>query len=68
VVFYLFWLSTKGHRVIMARFYDIFLSQCKPDVVKLAYPFFEPEELIDGIFEGDVQLDYCVTPDSIYKF
>jgi 5-formyltetrahydrofolate cyclo-ligase len=44
-----------------------FFYQCKPDVVKLAYPF-EPEELIDGIFEGDVQLDYCVTPDSIYKF
>nr|WP_309759873.1 5-formyltetrahydrofolate cyclo-ligase [Flavobacterium sp.] len=59
----------KGHRVGYGKgFYDIFLSQCKPNVVKIGLSFFEPKELIDGIFEGDVQLDYCVTPDSIYKF
>jgi hypothetical protein len=62
---YLFWLSTKKD-IVMAKVLWYFLSQCKPDVVK-NWPILEPEELIDGIFEGDVQLD-CVTPDSILLF
>lgn len=59
----------KGHRVGYGKgFYDKFLSECKSDAIKIGLSFFDPEELIDGIFEGDVQLDYCVTPESIYKF
>lgn len=59
----------KGHRVGYGKgFYDAFLSECKPDVIKIGLSFFESEELIDDIFEGDVQLDYCVTPKEIYKF
>ena len=59
----------KGHRVGYGKgFYDLFLSECKPDVIKIGLSFFEPEELITDVFEGDVQLDYCVTPDSIHSF
>ena len=59
----------KGHRVGYGNgFYDKFFSECKSDAIKIGLSFFDPEEVIDGIFEGDVQLDYCVTPDSIYKF
>ena len=59
----------KGHRVGYGKgFYDAFLSECKPDAIKIGLSFFEPEELITDVFEGDIQLDYCVTPDSIYSF
>lgn len=59
----------KGHRVGYGKgFYDDFLTQCKSDVIKIGLSFFEPEELITDIFEGDVKLDFCVTPDSIHSF
>lgn len=59
----------KGHRVGYGKgFYDKFLSECKPDVIKIGLSFFEPEELITDVFEGDIKLDYCVTPNSIHSF
>ncbi|MBX9888156.1 MAG: 5-formyltetrahydrofolate cyclo-ligase [Flavobacteriaceae bacterium] len=59
----------KGNRVGYGKgFYDKFLSECNPDVIKIGLSFFEPEELISDIFEGDVQLDYCVTPHINHRF
>ena len=59
----------KGHRVGYGKgFYDKFLSECKPDTIKIGLSFFEPEELITDVFESDIKLDYCVTPDSIHAF
>ncbi len=59
----------KGHRVGYGKgFYDKFLSECKPETVKVGLSFFEPEEQIEGIFEGDIRLDYCITPEAIYAF
>jgi 5-formyltetrahydrofolate cyclo-ligase len=59
----------KGHRVGYGKgFYDKFLSECKPDVIKIGLSFFDPEELITDVFEGDIQLDFCATPNSIYSF
>ena len=59
----------KGNRVGYGKgFYDKFLLDCKPDVIKIGLSFFEPEELISDIFEGDVQLNYCVTPNGIHSF
>jgi 5-formyltetrahydrofolate cyclo-ligase len=59
----------KGHRVGYGKgFYDKFLSECKPDVIKIGLSFFNPEELITDVFEGDIQLDYCVTPNEVYSF
>jgi 5-formyltetrahydrofolate cyclo-ligase len=59
----------KGHRVGYGKgFYDKFLSECKPDVIKIGLSFFDPEELITDVFEGDIQLDYCVTPNEVYSF
>ena len=59
----------KGHRVGYGKgFYDKFLSECKPDVIKIGLSFFEPEELITDVFEGDVKLDYCVTSNEVYFF
>ena len=59
----------KGNRVGYGKgFYDTFLLDCKLDVIKIGLSFFEPEELITDIFEGDVKLDYCVTANSFHTF
>lgn len=59
----------KGNRVGYGKgFYDKFLSECKPDVIKIGLSFFESEELISDVFETDVLLDYCATPNKIYRF
>lgn len=59
----------KGNRVGYGKgFYDKFLSECKPDVIKIGLSFFEPEESIEGVFENDVKLDFCVSPSKIFAF
>lgn len=59
----------KGHRVGYGKgFYDKFLSECQAETIKIGLSFFEAEELIEDIHEGDMQLDYCVTPKTIYTF
>jgi 5-formyltetrahydrofolate cyclo-ligase len=59
----------KGHRVGYGKgFYDKFLSECKPETIKIGLSFFEPEELISDVFEGDILLNYGVTPNTIYSF
>ena len=59
----------KGHRAGYGKgFYDKFLSECKPETIKIGLSFFEAEDLIEDVFAGDVQLDYCVTPEKVYEF
>jgi 5-formyltetrahydrofolate cyclo-ligase len=59
----------KGHRVGYGKgFYDKFLAECKPETIKIGLSFFEPEELISDVFEGDVTLNYCVCPSEVYAF
>lgn len=59
----------KGHRVGYGKgFYDNFLASCKPETVKIGLSFFEAEAKIEDVFESDVKLDYCVTPNKIYTF
>jgi len=58
-----------GHRTGYGKgFYDKFLTECKPETIKIGLSFFEAEELIEDIFENDVRLDYCVTPNGVYRF
>ena len=69
VVVPLICFDQKGHRVgYGGGYYDRFLAQCRPDCVKVGVSFFEPVEEIEGIHEGDVRLDYCVTPEMVYNF
>lgn len=59
----------KGHRVGYGKgFYDKFLSECTAETIKIGLSFFEAEETIDDVHEGDMQLDYCVTPNQVYRF
>jgi len=58
-----------GHRVGYGKgFYDTFLAKCKPDTIKIGLSFFDPVEEISDIFKNDIKLDYCVTPEQIFKF
>lgn len=58
-----------GHRVGYGKgFYDRFLNERKPETIKIGLSFFEAEEKIEDVFEGDVALDYCVTPKNVYRF
>lgn len=58
-----------GNRVGYGKgFYDLFLSKCKPDVIKIGLSFFEPEPEISDAENHDIKLDYCVTPNKIINF
>ena len=59
----------QGNRVGYGKgFYDSFLAKCKPDTIKIGLSFFEAISKIEGVFEGDIPLDYCVTPSEVYHF
>ncbi|MGB5419630.1 5-formyltetrahydrofolate cyclo-ligase [Algibacter sp.] len=59
----------KGNRVGYGKgFYDRFLADCKPETLKIGLSFFEADEEITDIFDGDIGLDYCVTANKVYNF
>lgn len=61
--------DNQGHRVGYGKgFYDRFLAECKPDVIKIGLSFFEPEEDSIPHNSTDIALDYCVTPEKVYAF
>ncbi|PIA78731.1 5-formyltetrahydrofolate cyclo-ligase [Gaetbulibacter sp. 4G1] len=58
-----------GNRVGYGKgFYDNFLANCKPETIKIGLSFFDVEDEIEGVYEGDVRLDFCVTTDEVYGF
>jgi len=60
--------DNKGNRIGYGKgYYDRFLSECKPEVLKIGLSFFEPEESITST-DHDIALDYCVTPDHRFDF
>jgi len=59
----------QGHRVGYGKgFYDTFLKECNPETIKIGLSFFEAEDKILDVFKGDIRLDYCVTPNKVYRF
>src|SRR5690606_35011730 len=58
-----------GNRVGYGKgFYDRFLSECRKDTLKIGLSFFEPENKREDVYEQDIPLDFCITPDTIYTF
>jgi 5-formyltetrahydrofolate cyclo-ligase len=49
-------------------FYDRFLTQCRPDCLKIGLSLFDPVERIDDVYEGDIPLNFCITPDQVWTF
>ena len=59
----------RGFRVGYGKgFYDKFLKNCRPDCLKIGLSYFPLIEEISDTNEFDVTLDYCVTPEKIWKF
>ena len=49
-------------------FYDKFLSQCRTDCIKIGVSYFAPTAEITDAAAFDVQLDFCITPEKVWKF
>jgi 5-formyltetrahydrofolate cyclo-ligase len=58
----------QGHRVGYGKgYYDRFLSKCRPDCVKIGLSFFDPIDQIEDTHDGDIPLDFIVTPERVYS-
>jgi 5-formyltetrahydrofolate cyclo-ligase len=58
-----------GHRIGYGKgFYDRFLADCKPETLKIGLSFFEAEDEIFKVSENDIELDYVVTTNKVYRF
>lgn len=49
-------------------FYDEFLSRCRTDCVKIGVSYFAPTAEITDAAAFDVRLDFCITPEKIWRF
>jgi len=58
----------QGHRVGYGKgFYDRFLARCAPKTIKVGICMFEPITQIDDVNAFDIRLDYCITPNRVWK-
>jgi 5-formyltetrahydrofolate cyclo-ligase len=59
----------KGYRIGYGKgFYDRFLSQCRREIIKIGFSYFEPLPAISDIHEFDVPLTIGVSPQRLYEF
>jgi len=59
----------KGYRVGYGKgYYDRFLAECHPNVLKIGLSVFEPINEIIDVTEFDIKMDYCITPNKIWSF
>jgi 5-formyltetrahydrofolate cyclo-ligase len=58
-----------GFRVGYGKgFYDKFLNQCRPDVLKIGLSYFPLVDEISDVQDFDVKIDFCIAPDAIRAF
>ena len=58
-----------GYRVGYGKgFYDRYLKQMNSKTIKIGLSLFPPVKLITDTSDWDVKLDFCITPEQIFKF
>lgn len=65
----LLYCDQKGNRVGYGKgFYDGFFENLSSETKKIGVNYFNPDELIDDVWENDIPLDYLVTPTDMLSF
>lgn len=65
----LLYCDFKGNRVGYGKgFYDEFFSNISKDSKKIGVNYFNPDDMIDDVWENDIPLDYLVTPTEVLSF
>ena len=60
--------DVQGFRVGYGKgFYDKFLSRCREDCLKIGLSYFAPVTEISDAQVFDVKLDFCITPEKVWK-
>ena len=69
VVIPLMAFDLKGNRIgYGAGFYDRFLADCKDETMMVGLSHFPHEDQWITSEQYDIDLDYCITPERVYKF
>lgn len=65
----LLYCDSKGNRVGYGKgFYDVFFESVTKDSKKIGVNYFDPDDMIDDVWENDIPLDYLVTPTEVLSF
>jgi len=65
----LLYCDKKGNRVGYGKgFYDNFFKNLSSKTKKIGVNYFNPDEIIDDVWENDIPLDYLVTPTDVLSF
>ncbi len=62
-------VDKKGYRVGYGKgFYDRYLKDCRQDVLKIGFTYFDAIDEIEDKDIYDIPLSYCVTPNDVWQF
>lgn len=65
----LLYCDFKGNRVGYGKgFYDQFFGDISKKTKKIGVNYFNPDDMIDDVWENDIPLDYLVTPTEVLSF
>lgn len=65
----LLYCDSKGNRVGYGKgFYDAFFQSVSRKSKKIGVNYFNPDEIVEDIWENDIPLDYLVTPTEVLSF